>query len=417
MDVPRKGASRNRMIRRIIYAVIALCTIPLITLGLNRLKPAAPTVEMATLWPDTVKRGPMVLNTRGLGVLKPEEVLFIPAATDGRVDKILIRPGAKVTADSVILELSNPDLKLAAVDLEWQVKAAEAGYVDLRVRLATQRLDLKSNAGKVRSDYTQAKLQAEVEQKLRESGLNSEITVKKARETAADLEARTAIEDERVAISGESMEAQLAASKVQIEKLRAAYELKKQQVDDLKIRAGAPGVLQELPVEVGQRLAPGTLLAKVAQPWKLKAVLQIAETQAKDIALGQKAEIDTRNGIIMGKVIRIDPAVINGTRTIDVKLEGELPNGAVPDLSVDGTIIREQLDNVLYMGRPVFGQPNSLVTLFKINAEGREANRVQVKLGRASVNTIEILEGLRVGDKVILSDMSAQDQHNRIQLN
>lgn len=417
MDVQRKGASRNRLIRRVIYAAIALCTIPLITLGVSRLKPAAPTVEMATLWPDTVKRGPMLRQVRGLGVLKPEEVLFIPAATDGRVDKIFIRPGSPVTANSVIMELSNPDLQLAAVDCEWQVKAAEAGYTDLRVRLATQRLDLRSTAGKVRSDYTQAKMQAEVEEKLRESGLNSEITVRKAKETAADLQARTAIEDERVAISGESMEAQLAASKVQIEKVRAAYELKKKQVNELKIRAGAPGVLQELPVEVGQRLTPGMLLAKVAQPWKLKAVLQIAETQAKDITLGQQAEIDTRNGIIQGKVIRIDPAVINGTRTVDVKLEGALPLGAVPDLSVDGTIELERLNDVLYMGRPVFGQPNSLVTLFRVDADGREANRIQVKLGRSSVNTIEILDGLKIGDKVILSDMSAQDQHNRIRLN
>jgi HlyD family secretion protein len=364
MDVPRKDASRNRMIRRIIYAVIVICTIPLITMGYMRLKPAAPPVERATVWIDSVKRGPMVMQRRGIGTLKPEEVLFIPAATDGRVDKILLRPGTTVTADSVLLELSNPELQLAAVDLEWQVKAAEASLVDLRVRLATQRLDLKSNAAHVKSDFNQAKLKAEVEQKLAESGLTSDINIRIAKETANDLAARTQIEEERVAISGESMQAQLDAQKVQIEKLRAAYVLKKKQVDELKVRAGAAGVLQELPVEVGQRLTPGTLLAKVAQPWKLKAVLQIPETQAKDIAIGQKAEIDTRNGIILGKVIRIDPAVINGTRTVDVKLEGELPGGAVPDLSVDGTIELERLNDVLYVGRPVFGQPNSLVTVF-----------------------------------------------------
>jgi HlyD family secretion protein len=417
MDVPRKDASRNRMIRRIIYAVIVICAIPLITMGYMRLKPAAPPVERATVWIDSVKRGPMLRQVRGIGTLKPEEVLFIPAATDGRVDKIILRPGTTVTADSVLLELSNPELQLAAVDLEWQVKAAEASLVDLRVRLATQRLDLKSNAAHVKSDFTQAKLKAEVEQKLAESGLTSDINIRIAKETANDLAARTQIEEERVAISGESMQAQLDAQKVQIEKLRAAYVLKKKQVDELKVRAGAAGVLQELPVEVGQRLTPGTLLAKVAQPWKLKAVLQIPETQAKDIALGQKTEVDTRNGIILGKVIRIDPAVINGTRTVDVKLEGELPPGAVPDLSVDGTIELERLDDVLYVGRPVFGQPNSMVTVFKLDADGREASRVQVKLGRNSVNTIEILEGLKVGDNVILSDMSAQDQHNRIRLN
>lgn len=405
------------MIRRIIYAVIVICAIPLITMGYMRLKPAAPPVERATVWIDSVKRGPMLRQVRGIGTLKPEEVLFIPAATDGRVDKIILRPGTTVTADSVLLELSNPELQLAAVDLEWQVKAAEASLVDLRVRLATQRLDLKSNAAHVKSDFTQAKLKAEVEQKLAESGLTSDINIRIAKETANDLAARTQIEEERVAISGESMQAQLDAQKVQIEKLRAAYVLKKKQVDELKVRAGAAGVLQELPVEVGQRLTPGTLLAKVAQPWKLKAVLQIPETQAKDIALGQKTEVDTRNGIILGKVIRIDPAVINGTRTVDVKLEGELPPGAVPDLSVDGTIELERLDDVLYVGRPVFGQPNSMVTVFKLDADGREASRVQVKLGRNSVNTIEILEGLKVGDNVILSDMSAQDQHNRIRLN
>jgi HlyD family secretion protein len=405
------------MIRRIIYAVIVICAIPLITMGYMRLKPAAPPVERATVWIDSVKRGPMLRQVRGIGTLKPEEVLFIPAATDGRVDKIILRPGTTVTPDSVLLELSNPELQLAAVDLEWQVKAAEASLVDLRVRLATQRLDLKSNAAHVKSDFTQAKLKAEVEQKLAEGGLTSDINIRIAKETANDLAARTQIEEERVAISGESMQAQLDAQKVQIEKLRAAYVLKKKQVDELKVRAGAAGVLQELPVEVGQRLTPGTLLAKVAQPWKLKAVLQIPETQAKDIALGQKTEVDTRNGIILGKVIRIDPAVINGTRTVDVKLEGELPPGAVPDLSVDGTVELERLDDVLYVGRPVFGQPNSLVTVFKLDADGREASRVQVKLGRNSVNTIEILEGLKVGDNVILSDMSAQDQHNRIRLN
>lgn len=417
MDVQRKGASRNRMIRRGIYAaVVIICAIPL-TIFMKRLKPAAPPVERATVWIDSVKRGPMLRQVRGLGVLKPEEVLFIPAATDGRVEKILVRPGTAVKADTVLIELSNPQLQLDAVDIDWQIKAAEASFTDLRVRLATQRLDLKSNAAHVKSDYTQAKLKAEVEQKLGENGLTSDINMKIAKETAADLQARTAIEEERVAISGESMQAQLDAQKVQIAKLRSASELKKQQVAELKIRAGASGVLQELPVEVGQRLTPGTLLAKVAQPWKLKAVLQIAETQAKDIAMGQKADIDTRNGIIPGKVIRIDPAVLNGTRTVDVKLEAELPPGAVPDLSVDGTIELERLNDVLYVGRPVFGQPNSLVTLFKLDGDGKEASRVQVKLGRSSVNTIEILEGLRVGDNVILSDMSAQDQHNRIRLN
>jgi HlyD family secretion protein len=405
------------MIRRIIWGGSVVCLVPLITWGLSRLKPAAPPVERSTVWIDAVKRGPMLRQVRGLGTLVAEEFLWIPAVNDGRVDKIIVRPGTPVRKDTVILELSNPELVLAAVDLEWQVKAAEANLTDLRVKLQTQQLDLKSNAAKVQSDYVQAKLKSDLETKLGKEGLTSELNLKIAQATASVLENQDSIEKERVKISTESVDAQLAAQRVQIQKLRAAYELKKEQVAELKVRAGADGVLQQLPVEVGQRIAAGTILAKVAQPSKLKAELKIAETQAKDIAIGQPASIDTRNGIIEGKVSRIDPAATNGTVTVDVHLEGQLPQGARPDLSVDGTIELERLNDVLYVGRPVFGQPNSLVSLFKVDPDGQNATRVQVKLGRSSVNTIEIVEGLKVGDQVILSDMSAQDVHNRIHLN
>jgi HlyD family secretion protein len=381
------------------------------------MKPAAPEVDAATVWPDTVRRGPMLRQVRGLGTLVPEEILFIAAQTDGRVDRIAVRPGAIVSANTVLLELSNPELELAANDAEWQVKSAEANYTDLRVRLESQKLEQQSVAARVQSDYVQAKLKADLEQKLGDQGLTSEINLKTTKAIADELANRSSIEKKKIEISGESIEAQLAAQRVQIEKLRAAWQLKKAQVQQLTVRAGAQGVLQQLPVEVGQRLAPGTVLAKIAQPSKLKAELKIPETQAKDILLGQTVDIDTRNGVIPGRVSRIDPAVLNGTVTVDVRLEGKLPSGARPDLSVDGSVEIERLADVVFVNRPVLGQPNSTISLFKLELDGKEAIRVPVKLGRASVTTIEILEGLKVGDRVLLSDMSAMDGHNRIRLN
>jgi HlyD family secretion protein len=381
------------------------------------MKPAAPEVDAATVWPDTVRRGPMLRQVRGLGTLVPEEILFIAAQTDGSVDRIAVRPGAIVSANTVLLELSNPELELAANDAEWQVKSAEANYTDLRVRLESQKLEQQSVAARVQSDYVQAKLKADLEQKLGDQGLTSEINLKTTKAIADELANRSSIEKKKIEISGESIEAQLAAQRVQIEKLRAAWQLKKAQVQQLTVRAGAQGVLQQLPVEVGQRLAPGTVLAKIAQPSKLKAELKIPETQAKDILLGQTVDIDTRNGVIPGRVSRIDPAVLNGTVTVDVRLEGKLPSGARPDLSVDGSVEIERLADVVFVNRPVLGQPNSTISLFKLELDGKEAIRVPVKLGRASVTTIEILEGLRVGDRVLLSDMSAMDGHNRIRLN
>jgi HlyD family secretion protein len=317
----------------------------------------------------------------------------------------------------VLLVLSNPDLELAKNDLEWQVKQAEANYTDLKVRLESQVLDQRANLARVQSELTQAKLTKDRDEQLAKLGLKSDLEVKLSVARYQELASRFEIEKKRIEIFTESVNAQLASQRVTIEKLKAAYELKKQQVQQLIVRAGTEGVLQQMAVEVGQRVTPGTQLAKVAQPWKLKAELKIAETQAKDIAIGQVAQIDTRNGVIPGRVIRIDPAVVNGTVTVDCSLEGELPPGARPDLSVDGTVEIERLADVVYVGRPVFGQANSLITLFKLEADGKHASRVQVRLGRSSVNTIEILEGLQVGDRVILSDMSAQDGRDRIRLN
>jgi HlyD family secretion protein len=411
------------MIRRIILATVVLCAIPLITYGLSRLKPAAPPVERGTVWVDTVKRGPMLRQVRGLGTLVPEEVLWIPAQQSGRVERIFVRPGTEVTPNTVLIALSNPEVELGAINAEWQVKAAEASLKDLRVKLESQRLDQEAAAARVASEFATAKLNADVEARLGAEGLTSDVRVKTTRAVADELSNRAKIERKKAEISSESIDAQIAAQEVNIERLRADVDLKKKQLAMLTVRAGVQGVLQQLgatpqtPVEVGHQVAIGTILAKVAQPSKLKAELKIAETQAKDIMIGQLAQIDTRNGIIQGRVSRIDPAVQNGTVTVDVRLEGELPQGARPDLSVDGTVELERLNDVVYVGRPVFGQPNSTITLFRLEPDEKEALRVQVKLGRSSVNTIEVVEGLKVGDQVILSDMTAQDAHDRIRLN
>jgi HlyD family secretion protein len=417
MDIPRPDVARKRRLRRVMYGVAGIILVPLITWGLSTLKPAAPTVEKATVWTDTVKRGPMLIQVRGLGTLVPEEILWIPATTDGRVVRRFVLPGSPVTADTVVLELTNPELEQLALDAEWQLRAAQAQLNSLKAQLESQLLDQKAAAATVQSEYQQAKLNAEKDEELAKLGLGASLNVKLSKAKAEALTTRNAIEQQRLQVSSDSVKAQLDAQKARVEQLRALYELKRTQLDSLRVRAGAEGVLQELPVEVGQRVTAGTILAKVAQPTRLKAQLKIPETQAKDVQIGQVASIDTRNGIIPGSVMRVDPAVQNGTVTVDVKLEGALPKGARPDLSVDGTIEIERLRDVLYVGRPAFGQPNSTVGIFKLEAGGKEATRVQVKLGRSSVNTIEILSGLQVGDQVILSDMSAWDAFNRIRLN
>jgi HlyD family secretion protein len=419
MDIPRKSAARKKRIRLIIYIALGLIAVPLITWGLSRLKPAAPGVDAGTVWRDTVKRGPMDLQVRGLGTLVPEEnsQQAVPAIVQGRVVRRLVLPGTMVRPDTLIMELSNPEAEQAALDAEWQLREAEAQYNSLKAQLDSQLLDQKATAATVKSDYLQAKLKAEKDAEMAKAGIGPQITADLSQANAEALTTRKQIESDRVEVLANSIAAQLAAQKAKVEQLRALYDLKRQQLDSLKVRAGISGVLQELPVEVGQQVAPGTMLAKVADPTKLQAELKIAETQAKDIQLNQTAEVDTHNGVIPGHVIRIDPAVLNGTRTVEVKLDGPLPPGAVPDLSVDGTIEIEHLDNVLYVGRPAFGQAQSTVSLFKVVNGGKDAVRVQVKLGRTSVNTVEILQGLSVGDEVVLSDMSRWDSFDRIRLN
>jgi len=417
MDIKREGVTRRKRIRLAIYLVLILAGLSLGSWRLYKLQPAAPTVERATVWVDAVKRGPMLRDVHGIGTLIPEDIVWIPANSEGQVSKVLVDSGAKVKPETVLVVLTNPDMELAANDLEWQVKQAEADLADTRVRLESQRLDQQSLVATVASDMRQAEITKDKDQQLLKMELKSEIDAKLSTSKWEQLKQRYEIEQKRLEIMSESTSAQMDAKKVQVDKLRAAQQLKKQQVSELSVRAGIEGVVQEITLQPGQRVRTGDVLAKVAQPWKLKAEVKIAETQAKDIQLGQAAQIDTRNGIIPGHVIRIDPNVVNGTRTVDCKLDGPLPPGAVPDLSVDGTVELERLADVVYVGRPVFGQPNSQVSLFKLDEDGKSASRVTVKLGRSSVNSIEVVDGLKVGDQVILSDMSAQDQNSRIRLN
>jgi HlyD family secretion protein len=416
MDIPRESAKRQRRIRRIIYSVLGLLALASVTLGLSRLKPAAPSVDKATLWPDTVKRGPMLLEVRGLGSLVPEDILVVSAPIDGRVARRLLLPGSQVTADTVIMELTNPEQEQTTLDAEWQLKAAEAQYNSTKAQLDSTLLDQKAKAAAVQSEYTEAQLNADRDVELAKRGLGSELNAKVTHAKAEASATSNEIEKQRLAVSAASAKAQLEEQRAKVEQLRALYELKKSQLASLHVRAGAEGVLQELSVEVGQRLAAGAPLAKVVQPTRLKAQLKIPETQAKDVQIGLRASVDTRNGLIPGHVMRVDPSVVEGSVTVDVKLDAALPKGARPDLSVEGTIEIENLADVVYVGRPAFGQPNSTVGIFKIDPDGKGATRVQVKLGRASVNSVEILSGLQPGDKVILSDMSQWDAFNRIRL-
>jgi HlyD family secretion protein len=416
MDIQRESAIRQRRIRRIIFVLAGLLAIGSVTFGLSRLKPAPPSVDKAVLWVDTVKHGPMLLEVRGMGSLVPEEILLIPATIDGRVARRLILPGTPVKADTVIMELTNPEQEQATLDAEWQLKAAEAAYKSTRAQLDSTILDQKAKAANVQSDFIEAQLNADKDAELAKRGLGSELNAKVTRAKAEALATSNGIEKQRLAVSAASVKAQLEEQQAKVEQLRAQYQMKKAQLASLHVRAGAEGVLQELSVEVGQRVPAGAPLAKVVQPTRLKAQLKIPETQAKDVQIGQSASIDTRNGIVPGIVARVDPSVVEGSVTVDVKLDAPLPKGARPDLSVEGTIEIENLADVVYVGRPAFGQPNSTVGIFKLDEDSKIASRMQVKLGRASVNSVEILSGLRPGDKVVLSDMSQWDAFNRIRL-
>ena len=417
MDIQRKGIGRKKRIRRIIYGTGGLVVVLLITLGLSRLEPAAPSVERATVWMDTVKRGEMIRQVRGTGTLVPEEIRWIPAVTEGRVERRVVLPGAEVQPDTIILELSNPELVQTALAAEMDLKRSEAEYANLRVQLESQAMTQRAGAAAIESEYIQAKLQAESDQELADAGLISELIVRQSTARANSLTTRHQLEQQRLAIVSKSVEAQLEAKQAEVEQRRALYNLRRRQVQALRVRAGIAGILQQLPVEVGQQVTPGFNLARVAVPGQLKAELRIPETQARDIRVGLPASIDTRNGVVAGRVMRVDPAAQNGTVTVDVSLERPYPRGTRPNLSVDGTIELERLEDVLYLGRPAYGQPNSTVGLFKLLEDGKTAVRVRVKLGRGSVTTFEIVEGLQVGDQVILSDTSAWDAFDRIRLN
>ncbi len=416
MDIQRPSNARAKRIRRIIYAAIALVSITGVTYGVTRLRPAAPAVDKATIWTDEVKRGPMIRDVRGVGTLVPVDIRWIPAQTDSRVDLIVLHPGAIVKPDSIILELSDPILQRETLDAEYKLKAAQADLESLKVQINSELLNQKSFTAAVRSDYEQAKLQHEVDEKLRAEGIGAEVTAKLSKVKAEQLAIRLKLEEDRTKNAEDSAAARLQAQQSHVDQQRALYDLKRSELDSLHVRAGIEGVLQLVPVDVGQHVTPSTNLARVADPKHLKAEIKIPETQAKDITIGQPATVDTRNGILKGQVSRIDPSVQNGTVTVDVLFTEPLPNGARPDLSVDGTIELENLKDVLYVGRPVHGQSDSTIGLFKIVEDGSEGLRVSVKLGKSSVNAVEILQGLKVGDKVILSDMSAWDAFDRVRL-
>jgi len=418
MDIARPKFKLQKRRKQILWAGIGLVCLIAVTIGVTRLKPAAPEVERSTVWTDTVKRGSMLRQVRGIGSLIPSQEFTrqIPAETEATVVRILKLPGSQVKTDTILLEMSNPQVEQEAVDARLQLKAAEAEYQSLRVKLQSDLMTQKAGAATVNSDYTQAKLQSDTDKALYDLGVISGMAYKNSKSKSDELTTRNNIEGERLDINQKAIETQMLEQQARVDQIRALAELKQKQLDALKVRAGIEGVLVDLPLQVGQHVVPGTMLAKVVQPDHLIAELKIAETQARDVQIGQPAMVDTHNGTASGTVMRVDPAVQNGTVTVDVKLTGELPKGARPDLSVDGTVDLEKLDDVLYVGRPAFGQENSTISLFKLDADGKGGVRVPVKVGCASVNSIQVIEGLHSGDTVILSDMSRYDNTDRIRL-
>lgn len=418
MDIARPEFKVQKRRRQIVMSIVGVGVVAAMAVAVSRLKPAAPSVERGTVWTDMVKRGPMVRQVRGPGSLVPvqEAVRQIPAETEATVVRILMLPGTQVKTDTILVELSNPQVEQAALDAQLQQKAAEAEYQSLKVKLESDLMNQKAGAATVTADYRQAQLQADTDKALYDLGVISGLAYKASKGKSDELTTRNDLEMQRLAIGQKAIESQLAEQQAKVDQMRALAGLKQKQLDALKVRAGIDGVLVDLPLQVGQHLQPGAMLAKVVQPNHLMAELKIAETQARDVQYGEPALVDTHNGTVNGTVTRVDPAVQNGTVTVDVKLTGDLPKGARPDLSVDGTIDLERLDNVLYVGRPAFGQENSTISLFKLDADGKEAVRVPVKVGKESVNSIQIFEGLHEGDTVILSDMSRWDKTDRIRL-
>ncbi|OFW08491.1 MAG: RND transporter [Acidobacteria bacterium RIFCSPLOWO2_02_FULL_67_36] len=416
VDIARPASvARRKKIRRTIFIVASLLVIGGVTYAVSKLKPAAPSVERATVWISTVQRGPMLRQVRGSGTLVPEEIRWIPATTSGRVEKILLRPGATVRPDSVILELSNPDLQQSVREAQLTYQSAQANHQNRKAELESQLLSQQSDVAGIKAAYNNAALKLQADEELFKDGLVSEIQLKQSRSANDELKNRLTIAERRLEMYKNGIPSQLAPQEAAVSQTRAAYELRNRQLDDLRVKAGMNGVLQLVPVERGAQVGPGTNLARVADPTNLKAELRIAETQTKDIRIGQYAEVDTRNGIVKGKVARIDPASSGGTVGVDVTLDGALPPGSRPDLSVDGTIELERLPDVVFMSAPAFGQENGTISLFKLTGDG-EAIRTQVKIGKRSVNQVEVLEGLKPGDQVILSDMSDKESFDRVRI-
>jgi HlyD family secretion protein len=418
MDIARPEFKERKRRRQIATAAVVVVVVAALTVVVYRLRPAAPTVERGTVWTDSVKRGSMLRQVRGIGSLVPsqESVLQIPAETEATIIRILMLPGSLVNADSVLVEMSDPQVEQAAVDAHLQWKAAEAEYQSQRMKLESDLMNQKAGAATVKADYNTTQLQSQTDKALYDLGVISGLAYKASKSKADELTIRNGLEDQRLESTQKAIDAQLAQLQAKVDQMRVLAELKQKQLDALKVRAKIEGVLVELPLHVGQHVTPGTMLAKVVQPNHLMAELKVAETQARDVQIGEPASVDTHNGVIAGTVMRVDPGVQNGTVTVDVKLVGDLPKGARPDLSVDGTIDLERLDNVLYVGRPAFGQENSTISLFRLDGDGRDATRVPVKVGRASVNSIQVIEGLHEGDTVVLSDMSRWDNTDRIRL-
>jgi len=421
MDIARPDLLQKMKRRRWILAGVVVVGLAVALLGLSRLKPAAPTVDRSTIWPDTVKRGPMVRQVRGsTGTLVPREdsIELIPAQTDATVVRIRVLPGAKVTPDTILMDLADPQLEQELLNAKLAMKAAQADYKSLQATLESTLMDKKTAAAQVNSDYTQDQLQAQTDKALYDLGVIAGIAYNKSKNTADQLTVQHKLSQQQLDVNQRAIEVQLASSQTKIDQAKALLDLYEKQKQALEVRAGISGAVAALtvPLQVGQHVTAGTSVAEVIQLDKLKAALQIAETQARDIQIGQQASIDTHNGVIPGHVTRIDPTVVNGTRTVDVELDGPLPPGAVPSLSVDGTIDLERMTDVLYVGRPALGNENSTLSLFRVDADGKGATRVPVKVGRASVNSIQVLEGLKEGDTVILSDMSRWDNVDRIRL-
>jgi multidrug efflux pump subunit AcrA (membrane-fusion protein) len=413
VDIPRKAVKSRR---RWYYGAAAIVALALVTLALARMEPAAPEVERATVWTDTVRRGDMLRQVRGPGTLVAEDIRWISALTQGRVESKLLQPGTTVKAGDVLVTLSNPDVERQALEAQRQLTAAQSDLTTLRNNLQNQLLSQEAAVAQIQAQFNDAQRQATSAEGLARENMVSAQELARARDNATDLRTRVEVERKRLDFMKQSMRQQLAAQESQLTMLRRLAEFNQSQIASMQVRSVSDGVLQELPVELGQWVNSGATLAKVVQPTRLKAVLRIPETQAKDIVVGQRASIDTRNGIIPGRVIRMDPSAQNGTVAVDVALEGQLPRGARPDLSVDGTVDIERLKDVLYVGRPAYGQAESSVGLFKLAPGGREASRVNVQLGRSSASTIQVVQGLQPGDIVILSDMSQYESADRVKL-